>query len=1165
MINTMIDARPTPTALQDRSARDQAIDPSGSYGVSAPAGSGKTELLIQRTLSLLAQVEHPESILGITFTRKAANEMRERVIRALEKANLDEPVSSQHERLTLNLAAAVLKRNNELQWGLLENPSRLRFQTIDGLCRQLANQLCLETGIVVPPSMSDDSKALYSLAAERVLDFIEEKNAVGDALRLLVKHLDGNLQNLVDLIADLLSSRDSWLGLMFSQEIDSEYLRDRIEALIEESLIAVQQLLAPYSSDINGLLDYAVAHKEGADYLSADLNIELPDSAVFNLGQWKAIRAFFITGASDQAKYRSAKGLNKRMGFPTESDQADKATARQRKQEYAALIAAFEENPKILHSLNRLGILPDLADPNDVDPNADPSIDGRQQTQANQITAALFNVLPLAAAAFNTLCQEVGETDFTAVAIAAIEALGQTDNPTPLALRLDYRIQHILVDEFQDTSRVQIDLLERLTAGWQPDDGRTLFIVGDGMQSIYGFRKANVSLFIRARREGIGDIHITPLDLTANFRSDSQIVDWVNQSFVSLFPEQDNLVQGQVAFKAAESVKPSSDWHIDLHGYASAAQEAAAIAADIDAKLSDSDASLAILVRGRRHLEAILPELRAHQISWQAQDIDPLANRMAVMDIHSLTRALCVPADRIAWLALLRAPWAGLDMSDLLHLCEWKTDKETAQSFPTIWQALQSADDISQLSDQGKRIASRLRVHLQQTLSQIGRQPLRDLIEALWRDLDGPAGLLEDRDQKDVEDYLQLIERVETGGMIPDWQALNRRLNELYSQPDLALKTVAGKSDDARLQIMTIHKSKGLEFDHVYLPGLGRTTGRNEDPLLLWWQREYEDGSEGYLLAAKAAAGSNQSDKNHQSLYDYLKAEESARQRQETARLLYVACTRARKSLFLSATLSWDEKKEQVKKPPGNSMLAALWDLYSESFSDGFQPLFETEQKQTAIIDGIRRLDPERPINGLAVCQDQPSAETDAEPSTYLYSDNYLARISGDLIHHSLMRIVREDIVAPDKEQFLSDWQSGVSSIGLSVPQQTDIIEKLEQMLAAILSDQTGRWILDTSHSDSAAELEIDYLDAHGSVQLAIIDRTFIEHIDNHKSQRWIIDYKSSSPKIDEPLNDFLKRQADTYRAQMHRYLSLFDGADTINRAMLYFPAISASVEVERL
>src|SRR6185312_3063120 len=118
------------------------------------------------------------------------------------------------------------------------------------------------------------------------------------------------------------------------------------------------------------------------------------------------------------------------------------------------------------------------------------------------------------------------------------QALGTDEEPTDLALALDYRIRHLLVDEFQDTSQSQYELLTRLTAGWHAGDGRTLFLVGDPMQSIYRFREAEVGLYLRARREGIGGLKLEPLTLTANFRSQAGLVEWVNRTFRELLPDE---------------------------------------------------------------------------------------------------------------------------------------------------------------------------------------------------------------------------------------------------------------------------------------------------------------------------------------------------------------------------------------------------------------------------------------------------------------------------------------------------------------------------------------------------------------------------------------------------------------------------------------------------
>ncbi|MCV6606426.1 MAG: UvrD-helicase domain-containing protein, partial [Porticoccaceae bacterium] len=156
------------TQPADHQQRQQALDPSRSFAVAAPAGSGKTGLLTQRVLTLLAGCQHPEEVLAITFTRKAAAEMRHRIVDALQTAQTPEPPQDSYQRQTWELARKVLARDSELSWQLLTATSRLRIQTIDGLCRHLARQLVLENGLGELPQPSDNPDALYREAVREL-------------------------------------------------------------------------------------------------------------------------------------------------------------------------------------------------------------------------------------------------------------------------------------------------------------------------------------------------------------------------------------------------------------------------------------------------------------------------------------------------------------------------------------------------------------------------------------------------------------------------------------------------------------------------------------------------------------------------------------------------------------------------------------------------------------------------------------------------------------------------------------------------------------------------------------------------------------------------------------------------------------------------------------
>ena len=197
--------------LADASTRELALTPNRSFAVSAPAGSGKTELLTQRVLKLLAIVDEPEEILCMTFTRKAAGEMQHRILQALIQANNEaednhsQDKTSSHQQLTHNLAQNVLIRDKERYWQLLDNPNRLRIQTIDSFCLNLAQQLAIESRFGDYSEPLDDPTPIYREAITTLLlPALEQQSPLGLAISTLLQHLDNDLNKLEQLLINLL-------------------------------------------------------------------------------------------------------------------------------------------------------------------------------------------------------------------------------------------------------------------------------------------------------------------------------------------------------------------------------------------------------------------------------------------------------------------------------------------------------------------------------------------------------------------------------------------------------------------------------------------------------------------------------------------------------------------------------------------------------------------------------------------------------------------------------------------------------------------------------------------------------------------------------------------------------------------------------------------------
>jgi ATP-dependent helicase/nuclease subunit A len=162
-------AAPEQPRIPDAEARAEALDITRSFLVEAPAGSGKTGLLIQRFLKLLAAVDDPAEVLAITFTRKATSEMLERVLAQLSAAAAATEAANDFDRATRQLAEAVLARDAQLGWKLLDNPGRFNIRTIDSLSQQIAGALPVLSGSGGAQSPTEDPMSLYREAARRTL------------------------------------------------------------------------------------------------------------------------------------------------------------------------------------------------------------------------------------------------------------------------------------------------------------------------------------------------------------------------------------------------------------------------------------------------------------------------------------------------------------------------------------------------------------------------------------------------------------------------------------------------------------------------------------------------------------------------------------------------------------------------------------------------------------------------------------------------------------------------------------------------------------------------------------------------------------------------------------------------------------------------------------
>jgi ATP-dependent exoDNAse (exonuclease V) beta subunit len=914
----------------------------------------------------------------------------------------------------------------------------------------------------------------------------------------------------------MLARRDQWqdyLGVHHIPQESEAYLLQAVDSVVRDALDRLQSLLEPYASQLLDLQQYAAAN------LGQPVPLGEPGTDPADLPQWRKLQAMLLTKGGGWRQR-----LDKNAGFPPGPGEPT-----ERKAQLKAIIGELLEIDGAIETLAAVSALPEI----------------ESGSASWQLVLQLSHVLPMLAAQLLLVFTRHGVVDHSQVALSALQALGDDDAPTELALRLDYQLEHILVDEFQDTAINQYELLRRLTRGWgqhnatNPQQPRTIMLVGDGMQSIYGFRDANVGLFLKARLEGFNGVALEHIALQSNFRSDAGIVDWVNDTFVKAFPSSNDIGRGQVSFSAAVAVRPASALPaVGLHGFhgeLAREQEVAFICEQIARACADPECgSLAVLGRSRSHLQPVIAGLKQRGIEYAAQDMDRLGSSPLVADLLSLCRALVNSADRLAWMAILRAPWCGLTLADLLVIANWG---EHARYQP-VQQTLFDPGLSAQLSADGAQRLARILPCLQRTLQHRDRLALRVWIEQFWVELGGPATAGEARQLDDAESFFQLLELAERDGV---------GLDPLWLESQLQKRYVNADNPGSKIQLMTLHKAKGLEFDTVIIPRLGGTTAADGRQLLLWDEHSSSSGQRNFLLAAD-----DHSEDAVPTLYNYLRQRRKDKALLETTRLLYVGATRAVRQLLLTATITPDPRNEHFRAPSSSSLLASIWPTFEQQMRV-HEPLLELEQEAAdrGTAGQLQRL--QYPPSATPLLSGQTARTAGNLP---LRPDNYRERCIGTVVHLALEELSRcERLPTGIGDRDRARWRTALAGMGLWGTALEQAVEAVaESVLNSLADTGAGRWILSSDHPHARSEWALSAVNTQGQVENLVIDRCFV---DATTGLRWLVDYKNSRPLPGETEQDFMKREGVSYAPQLLRYREVLrELCDEAIRCALYFPTL---------
>jgi ATP-dependent helicase/nuclease subunit A len=1141
----------------DQTERTLTLDTRQSFLVQAPAGSGKTELLIRRLLKLLAEVDEPEQILAITFTLAATAEMKARVVNALQ----DAAAGTNGDRQDVQLAQAALANDRKRGWNLLQQPQRLNIQTIDAVCLAIAHETPLLSRLGGSLSPTDKPQPLYTLAARRTLAELGGDPELSSALRALLQLRATSLPDCQRLIADMLDKRDQWGRVLpLGPLVDWPLVRDRLEDPLrrehQQALKTTQSLFALHpglAQELVEILAEACGNLEPESELLALKHV----SDIRHLtshAHWNCLCTFLLKKDDDWRR-----SPTREIGFI--SGKEGKAA----KDRFGSLIGRLESEPGFLSALRELRGLPP-----------------QNYTEEEwQMLQHMLLILRHAIAQLRVVFAERGVVDFVELGLAARQVLRDDhDEPGELAVAIAERWPHLLVDEFQDTSRSQYELLTLLAGGWESAGRGSCFLVGDPMQSIYMFRQAEVELFERTRRHGLGEgtgaVKLASLQLQTNFRSHAGLVTRLNEIFAAIFAGNSGGDDYQVTFTESTASEPAPKGMPGMRIWpffrtskpgpdekrSAADAEARRVVSIIQGysarmeraqKCGDSF-RIAVLVRARTHLGLITRRLRRAGIPFRAVEIEQLGERQEVRDLTALTRALLHPMDRIAWLTVLRAPWCGLTLRDLHTLCGNDDKAYASQPILTLLR-----ERLPLLSEDGQRRAARVHAVLEDAVRGQHRQvSLAQWIERCWLTLGGRA-CVDLAGYENVRAFFAMLEE-----LAPDAAGLEERITELCAQPDPLADERCG------VQLMTIHKAKGLGFDVVIVPGLERETRPDQQPLLRSLERtrlvgEAEQEEREFVVAPIGRNGKTGG------IYDWIGRQQSRREDDESRRLLYVAATRARKELHLLGAATIKKDGQTITAGSSQSLLGIAWPALAADYEQAHKGQASAAIEQQTELPfppphwtiPLRRLpaDWEPPMTAPAPETEEPEFEIVERPRGSLS-----ARAFGTVVHALLEELAGIDTAGAVAE--VANWRGRALAMlragGLPRADAEPKSAEVVRALTAVLKDATGRWILG-ARAGAGTEISWSAWAASETVRSLRGDRIFRAGAtpgSTEETHLWIVDYKTANHGT-SGLDTFLEGEKAKYRQQLEAYAAVMRKVQGENLPIclaLYYPLLSRLV-----
>jgi len=840
----------------DREARAFAVDPSRNVVLEASAGTGKTRVLVDRYLNLLRARVDPANILAITFTRKAAAEMRQRIVERLRED-------------------AALSPEGATRWReLRDRLGEIAISTIDAFCLALLREFPLEADLDPGFDVADETQ---------VVRLTEE--AIDRALR----------------ISRGLAVTDKDLGVVFAQLRDRK-LRAGLASLVGRRLVAEQALSRVVSraprdltaeracrtavDRLRGLLESVPGgltrfledgprqHPRYALFASDVRRLSGGDPNTAGEEDWAVLRA-----AIDRVRDHFLKG-----------DGAPRARlARPYLKEHCPSREAFEA-----HQASVKALAPLVAD----------ALHGFRRDVNAVVSRGVWRAFQVALTEYSRGLEAEAVVDFPALLERALALVGRMDEFAQSRYRLEARYHHVLVDEFQDTSRAQWRLVSLLIKSWGEGLGLaheaplppSIFVVGDRKQSIYAFRDAAVAVI----DEAAGEVDALRAErgarrtISRSFRAVPELLAFTNDLFAAVpkVPDRhDRFRYDETDRFPVDPAEPEPSAR-DALGVVVTDDErssAAAVAAEIERLLGGETVrdrqtgapraarpgDIAILFRTRETHREFEAALQARAVPSYVYKGLGFFDADEIRDVVALLQYLADPVSDLRAAALLRSRFVRLSDPALKALA------------PELARVLRRGDDrpgLATLDEEDRAVLGALRAALPGWLALVDRLPPAELLD---RVIDETAYAFEIRGprrvqaRENVKKLRALVRRIQNRGY-----ATLERIAEHLGRLSAGDESNAVVDALDAVNLMTIHAAKGLEFPIVFVVNLGRGSGGRRDAV-----RVTADDGTGQPAV---------------SVGDFLStADEDTRPRdiEETKRLLYVAVTRARDRLYLASLL----------------------------------------------------------------------------------------------------------------------------------------------------------------------------------------------------------------------------------------------------------------------